>query len=85
MRRGQPIGVLFLRRNEVNPVSPEQIGLLTTFANQAVIAINNVGLFEQVQARSKELAQSNEELRSLGEGAVAALVGIGGWRYLRLI
>jgi signal transduction histidine kinase len=57
----------FRRRNALQPFSDRQIDLVTTFANQAVIAINNVGLFEQVQARTRELARSVDELKSLGE------------------
>jgi signal transduction histidine kinase len=53
-----------LRRIEVHPFSDKQIALLQTFADQAVIAIGNVRLFEQVQARTRELAASLDELRS---------------------
>src|SRR5262249_34946239 len=49
-REGQTIGCLFLRRTEVLPFSDKQIELLTIFADQAVIAIQNVKLFEEVQA-----------------------------------
>jgi two-component system, NtrC family, sensor kinase len=47
-------------RSEVKPFSERQIDLVTTFADQAVIAINNVRLFEQVQARTRELQESLE-------------------------
>jgi signal transduction histidine kinase len=53
-----------LRRTEVQPFSDKQITLLQTFADQAVIAIGNVRLFEQVQQRTKELSKSLEDLRT---------------------
>src|SRR5262249_52437361 len=67
MREGTPIGVFWLARNSVRPFSDKQIELRTTFADQAVIAIENVRLFDEVQARTRELAQSVEELQALGE------------------
>src|SRR4029078_9794443 len=67
LREGELIGTLVLHREEKRGLTREQIGLIETFADQAVIAINNVDLFQEVQARSKALAQSVEELRSLGE------------------
>ncbi len=67
MREGTPIGVIILTRNIVRPFSEKQIELVTTFADQAVIAIENVRLFDEVQARTRELSQSVEELRALGE------------------
>jgi GAF domain-containing protein/anti-sigma regulatory factor (Ser/Thr protein kinase) len=67
VRNGQTIGVIFLGRKEVRPFSEQQVELITTFADQAVIAINNVRLFEEVQSRTKALAQSVEEMRALGE------------------
>jgi len=63
-REGESIGAIVLRRTEVHPFSDKQIALLQTFADQAVIAIGNVRLFEQVQARTKELSLSLDELRS---------------------
>jgi two-component system, NtrC family, sensor kinase len=60
----ESIGVIVLRRTEVQPFSDKQIALLQTFADQAVIAIGNVQMFEQVQARTKELAASLDELRT---------------------
>jgi GAF domain-containing protein len=67
MREGIPIGVIALGRNSVRPFTDRQIELVTTFADQAVIAIENVRLFEEVQSRTRELSRSVEELRALGE------------------
>ena len=67
LREGMPIGVINLQRKVVRPFTERQIELLTTFADQAVIAIENVRLFDEVQARTRELTQSVEELRALGE------------------
>jgi signal transduction histidine kinase/putative methionine-R-sulfoxide reductase with GAF domain len=67
LREGVPIGVINIRRTEVRPFSDKQIKLLETFADQAVIAIENVRLFQELEARTRELAQSVGELRALGE------------------
>ncbi|MGB9409640.1 MAG: GAF domain-containing protein, partial [Pseudolabrys sp.] len=64
LREGVPIGVLTLSRSEVRPFTDKQIELLTTFADQAAIAIENVRLFESVEARTRELAASLEDLRT---------------------
>jgi GAF domain-containing protein len=58
LRKGEVIGVITMTHTEVKPFTEKQIELVTTFADQAVIAINNVGLFEEVQARTKELTES---------------------------
>src|SRR5262245_60857865 len=67
MRDGVAIGTIALRRSEVQLFTERQVALLQTFADQAVIAIENARLFDQVQARTRELACSVEELRALGE------------------
>jgi GAF domain-containing protein len=64
LREGVPIGVFSLARLKPRPFSDKQIELLTTFADQAVIAIENVRLFEEVQARTRELSKSLEDLRT---------------------
>jgi two-component system, NtrC family, sensor kinase len=64
LREGSPIGVLSLTRPEVRPFTDKQIELVTTFADQAAIAIENVRLFESVEARTRELAASLENLRT---------------------
>ena len=58
LREGESIGVMSLRRNEVHPFSDKQIALLQTFADQAVIAIGNVRLFEEVQAKTRDLSEA---------------------------
>ena len=64
LREGVPIGALTLTRKDVRPFTDKQIELVTTFADQAAIAIANVRLFDEVQGRTRELAASLEELRS---------------------
>jgi two-component system, NtrC family, sensor kinase len=64
LREGVVTGVLSLTRSEVRPFSEKQIELATTFADQAAIAIENVRLFESVEARTRELAKSLENLRT---------------------
>ncbi len=64
MREGVPVGVIVLTRPEPRPFTDKQIELATTFADQAAIAIENVRLFESVEARTKELAASLEDLRT---------------------
>jgi signal transduction histidine kinase/putative methionine-R-sulfoxide reductase with GAF domain len=55
LREEQAIGCLFLRRSEVRPFSDKQVSLLETFADQAVIAIENTRLFEEIARKSREL------------------------------
>lgn len=61
LREGSPIGVIVLTRTAVQPFTDKQIEVLTTFADQAVIAIENVRLFDEVQARTAELADSLQQ------------------------
>jgi signal transduction histidine kinase len=58
----EAIGNIFIRRAEVRPFTERQIELVNTFADQAVIAIKNTRLFEEVQARTRELAKTVEDL-----------------------
>src|SRR5262245_47337798 len=67
VREETPIGVIVLIRCVVREFTDKQIELVTTFADQAVIAIENARLFDEVQARTSELTQSVEELRALGD------------------
>ena len=68
LREGTPLGVIFVNRGpEPNPFSAKQIALLETFANQAVIAIENVRLFTELEARTQDLTRSVGELRALGD------------------
>src|SRR5262249_47907116 len=59
---GKAIGVLVIRRAEVRPFTERQVELVNTFADQAVIAIENTRLFEEVQARTRQLAKTVEDL-----------------------
>src|SRR5262249_39506455 len=61
LRDGKPVGAISVARAEPVPFSDRQIQLLTTFAEQAVIAIENVRLFDEVQARTRELSESLQQ------------------------
>ena len=67
VREGLPIGALVLTRSAVEPFTDKQIELATTFADQAVIAIENVRLFEEVQSRTRELSEALEHQRATSE------------------
>jgi len=64
MREGAPLGVLALTRSDVRPFTEKQIELVSTFADQAAIAIENVRLFDEVRARTEALSRSLEDLRT---------------------
>src|SRR5260370_21519076 len=65
LREGAPIGVIMVARAEPGPFSDNEIELLKTFADQAVIAVENVRLFKELQARTGELTQSCGHLTAL--------------------
>jgi len=67
LRDGTPIGVIVVARAVPGPFSENEIELLKTFADQAVIAIENVRLFKELEARTQDLTRSVGELRALGE------------------
>ena len=64
LREGTTVGALTLTRSVVKPFTGKQIELIATFADQAVIAIENVRLFDEVQTRTRELAASLDDLRT---------------------
>jgi len=66
-REGMPIGVLLLQRSIVQPFTDKEIALVETFADQAVIAIENVRLFEAEQQRTRELSESLDQQTSTSE------------------
>jgi GAF domain-containing protein len=67
LKENEPIGAFLLARQEVRPFTEKQIGLVTSFANQAVIAIENTRLLSALRQRTDELGRSVAELRALGE------------------
>jgi GAF domain-containing protein len=67
LRDGTALGAIAIRRTDVRPFTERQITLLQTFANQAVIAIENVRLFNELQTRTAELTKSVGQLTALGE------------------
>ena len=60
MREGRPIGGIFLTRPTVDPFTDQQINLVATFADQAVIAIENVRLFDEIQDKSRQLVEASQ-------------------------
>jgi len=67
LRDGSPIGVILVSRRTVRPFDSKQIELVATFADQAVIAIENTRLFEEVQARTRDLSESLERQTATSE------------------
>src|SRR5262249_8774921 len=67
LRNGKPVGAISVAKAEPVPFSERQIQLLTTFAEQAVIAIENVRLFDEVQARTRDLSESLEQQTATSE------------------
>ena len=67
LREGIPLGTITLWKTRVAPFTEKQIDLITTFADQALIAIENVRLFEEVQARTRELTESLEQQTATSE------------------
>jgi GAF domain-containing protein len=65
LREGISIGVLTLTRSEVQPFSDKQIELVTTFADQAAIAIENVRLFDEIQDKSHQLEEASQHKSQL--------------------
>ncbi len=67
LRGGDLLGVIVMNRHEVRPFTDKQIELMETFADQAVIAIENTRLFNELQARTAQLTHSVEQLTALGD------------------
>jgi signal transduction histidine kinase len=67
LREGVSIGAILIRREVVQPFTDKQVQMLETFADQAVIAIENARLFTELEERTRELARSVEELQALSE------------------
>src|SRR5262249_19766367 len=72
LREGLPIGVIAMRRTEVQPFTDKQIELAKTFADQAVIAIENVRLFQELEARNRDLVATSEVLQVISRSPTDA-------------
>jgi signal transduction histidine kinase len=78
LREDVPIGAIVVTRMQVAPFSPGQIALLQTFARQALIAVENVRLFQELEVRTRDLGRSVEELKALAavSGAVSSTLDL---------
>src|SRR5262249_2086381 len=70
LREAEAIGVLLMRRHEVHPFTDKQIALIQTFADQAVIAIENVRLFKELEARNRDLTATGEILQVISRSPI---------------
>ena len=79
LREGMPIGVLVVTRSTVRPFTDKQIELSTNFADQAVIAIENARMFDELQARTRELSESLEQQTATSEVLQVITIRPGSW------